>query len=130
MQHVSSFLGRAYKGLDKIVKLRSLWPEVAGELLASHSEPVQLKGKTLWVLCDSPAWVQQVNILSMDLVPRILSLAGIKIDKISPRFSPGRMVSRPRKERKPLARPDIDPRDVERIADPGLREAVRALIEE
>ncbi len=134
MQRVSDILGTTYKGFSKIVKIRKLWQEIAGEVLSSHTEPVQLKGKTLWVLCDSSAWVQQVDILSTTLIPRIKEIAGIKVDKLSPKFS----VKRDREIRKPenieearrrFRKPDIDPADVDKITNPELRKAVKALLE-
>ncbi|HQG33191.1 MAG TPA: DUF721 domain-containing protein, partial [Deltaproteobacteria bacterium] len=87
MQRISDILDRKYKGFSRIIKVRNLWTEIAGEVLASHSEPVQIKGKTLWVLCDSPAWVQQVDILSLTLIPRIRQVAGTKIESIEARFA-------------------------------------------
>lgn len=134
MQRVSDILDRTYKGFSKIVKIRNLWPGIAGEVLSSHTEPVQLKGNTLWVLCDSSAWVQQLDILSPTLVPRLREIANIKIDKISARFT----VRRDHEVRKPesikaarrrLRKPDIDPADVEKITNPALKKIVKELLE-
>jgi len=55
MQRLSDILSRKYWGFSKIVKIRDMWTEIAGEVLAAHTEPVQLRGKTLAVICDSPA---------------------------------------------------------------------------
>ena len=134
MRRVSDILNRTYKGFGRIVKVRTLWKEIAGEVLGSHSEPVQLKGKTLWVLCDSPAWVQQVDILSPSLVPRLRQMAGVKVEKISARFAakspsqPGKPGGARAARRRP-GKPDIDPADVDRITNPELRKAVKALLE-
>jgi hypothetical protein len=134
MQRVSDILNSTYKGFSKIIKIRELWPEIAGEVLSSHTEPVQLKGKTLWVLCDSSAWVQQVDILSPTLVPRVHKITGIKVDKLAAKFSAkrGREIPKPesiREARKRLRKPDIDPADVEKITNPELKKAVKALLE-
>jgi predicted nucleic acid-binding Zn ribbon protein len=128
MQRISDILDRKYKGFSRIIKVRNLWTEIAGEVLASHSEPVQIKGKTLWVLCDSPAWVQQVDILSLTLIPRIRQVAGTKIESIEARFAVKRDPVPRKKTKKAFARPDIDPADVERIPNPDLRNAVKKLI--
>ena len=128
MQRISDILDRKYKGFSRIIKVRNLWTEIAGEVLASHSEPVQIKGKTLWVLCDSPAWVQQVDILSLTLIPRIRQVAGTKIENIEARFAAKRDPVPRKKTKKVFARPDIDPADVERIPNPDLRNAVKKLI--
>lgn len=108
--------------------MRNLWTEIAGEVLASHSEPAQIKGKTLWVLCDSPAWVQQVDILSLTLIPRVRRVAGMKIEKIEARFAARRDPAPRKKTKRVFASPDIDPADVEKIPNPDLRNAVKKLL--
>lgn len=128
MQRISDILDKKYKGFSKIIKVRNLWAEIAGEVLASHSEPVQIRGKTLWVLCDSPAWVQQVDILSLTLIPRIRQIAGMKIETIEARFAAKRDPVPRKKTKRVFRRPDIDPADVERIPNPDLRNAVKKLL--
>jgi len=128
MQRISDILDRKYKGFSRIIKVRNLWTEIAGEVLASHSEPVQIRGKTLWVLCDSPAWVQQVDILSLTLVPRVRKIAGAKVESIEAKFAVKRDPVPKKKTEKVFARPDIDPADVEKIPNPDLRNAVKKLI--
>lgn len=129
MQRISDILDRKYKVFSKVIKIRTLWTEIAGEVLASHSEPVQIKGKTLFVLCDSPAWVQQVDILSPTIVPRIRQIAGIKLEKLEARFSARRDPVPRKKTKRVFGRPDIDPADVERISNPDLKKAVKQLLE-
>lgn len=129
MQRVSDIIDRTYKGFGKVIKVRNLWSEIVGEVLSSHTEPVQIKGKTLLVLCDSPAWVQQMDILSITLMQRIQEIGKIKVDRIEAKFGLKRNPAPKKKEKKTFGRLDIDPADVERIANPGLRNAIKKLIE-
>jgi predicted nucleic acid-binding Zn ribbon protein len=129
MQRISDILDRKYKGISKVIKIRKMWTEIVGEVLASHSEPVQIKGKTLWVLCDSPAWVQQVDILSLTLIPRIRQITGMRVENIEAKFAIRRDPVARKKTKRVFRRPDIDPADVERISNPGLRKAIKQLLE-
>lgn len=128
MQHVRTLLDDFDKNIGRILKIRSTWLEIAGEILESHSEPVQIKGSTLQVNCDAPAWVQQIDILGPTLCSQIKRIAGIKIKCIEGRFG---IIKKPASRAQwfcPPMRPDIDPEAVERIKDPELREKVKALL--
>ncbi len=129
MQKVSDILDRTYRGFGKVIRIRKLWTEIVGEVLSSHTEPVQLKGKVLLVLCDSPAWVQQMDILSLTLTQRIHEIGKVRIERIEAKFGVNRTQVPKEKVRKTFRRPDIDPADVEKIRNPGLREAVKKLLE-
>lgn len=128
MQKFGSILSRRYKPFTKIMGIRSKWADIAGELLASHTEPVQIKDKTLFILCDSPAWVQQIGILSSVLLPRIKEQAGVRIDKVEGKF--GRLERREQKEKQPqkLGTLNIDPDEVQKIENPELRRAIEHVI--
>ena len=49
-------------------RVRSLWPEVAGDVLAAHSEPLHLRNGVLRVQVDDPAWAGQFRYLTDTLV--------------------------------------------------------------
>ena len=130
MQRLSDILSRKYWGFSKIVKIRDMWTEIAGEVLAAHTEPVQLRGKTLAVICDSPAWVQQMGVLGPALAEKVHKVARIKIDTVDARFSAQNRPARKRTSaRRPVLKLNIDPEDVKRIKDPKLRKAVMQLID-
>lgn len=130
MQRLSDILSRTYRGFGKIIRIRDLWPEIAGEVLAAHTEPVQLKGKTLSVLCDSPAWVQQMGVLGPALAEKVRAVARIKVEKVDARFSAqGRPAARRAAARRRVIKLDIDPEDIRRIRDPKLRKAMLGLID-
>jgi hypothetical protein len=88
---------------------------------------VVVKNKVLHVLCDSPAWAQQVGLLSRTIQEQIRKITRIRVEKIEGRFGMAHKAS-PRKRSVPLiGRPDIDPRDIDRIRDPGLAMVIREL---
>ncbi len=130
MQRLSDILNRKRWGFGKIIKIRDLWTEIAGDVLAAHTEPVHLKGGTLAVICDSPAWVQQMGILGPAVAEKVHKVARIRVDKVEARFS---LNSRPYQKRMPAKRPvvklNIDPEDVKQIKDPKLRKTVMQLID-
>jgi predicted nucleic acid-binding Zn ribbon protein len=49
-------------------RVRAAWPEVAGEALARHSEPIHLRAGVLRVRVDDPAWGGQFRYLADTLV--------------------------------------------------------------
>lgn len=127
MRRIGDVLAGQNRVMGQVMKIRSRWAEIAGEVLAAHTEPVVMKKKVLHVLCDSPAWAQQVGLLSGAIGEQIRKLTRIRVDGIEGRFG---MVSRPKpRERtvRPMGRPDIDPGDIEKLRDPGLARAVREL---
>ncbi len=130
MQRLSDILNRKRWGFGKIIKIRDQWTEIAGDVLAAHTEPVHLKGRTLAVICDSPAWVQQIGILGPAVAEKVYKVTRIKVEKLEARFS---LKSRPYQKRTPAKRPvvklNIDPEDVKQIKDPKLRKAVMQLID-
>jgi hypothetical protein len=130
MQRLSDILNRKRWGFGKIIKIRNLWTEIAGDVLAAHTEPVHLKDGTLAVICDSPVWVQQMGVLGPALADKVHKVARIKVDKVEAKFS---LNSRPYQRRTPAKRPvvklNIDPEDVKQIKDPKLRKAVMQLID-
>ncbi len=108
--------------------VRHNWNEIAGEVLSDHTEPVVIKKKVLLVMCDSPAWAQQIGMLTKILEKQIKDITGIKIQKVEGKF--GHVQKPPQKGRakRVVKKPDIDPKDMKWLKDPKLAEAVRELI--
>ncbi|HDP25248.1 MAG TPA: DUF721 domain-containing protein [Deltaproteobacteria bacterium] len=128
MQKLGAILGYKYKPFARIIAIRKVWPEIAGELLASHTEPVLIKDKSLHVLCDSPAWVQQIGILAGVLLPRIREMAGVRVEKVEGKFG---MLPVNKVQQKPAPKPfkmDIRLEDVQKMKNPELRSAIEALL--
>jgi len=128
MQRIGDILGKKYGNLTRVIRIREKWVDIAGEVLAAHTEPVQLRGKTLHVLCDSPAWVQQIDILTTTLEPRVKKMAGVRVDKIAGTFSMAIKTKKQLQTKRMIRKPDIDPEDISKISDPVLRNAVEELV--
>ena len=48
------------------------WPEVVGEAIAEHAEPVDLHAGVLRVRCDSTAWATQLGLMRDRLVANLV----------------------------------------------------------
>jgi len=128
MRRAGDVIASSFKQMGPIFKVRKHWVEIAGEVLASHTEPVLIKSKVLHILCDSPAWAQQISILSSALTAQVRKHTGIKLDKVEGRFGIVRSVpERKRSARNPV-KLDIDIEDINRIQDPELARAMKSLI--
>ena len=127
MRKIGEVLDRTNRNLARVVKVRSRWAEIAGDVLASHTEPVLVRSGKLHVLCDSPAWVQQVKLLSGYILERIVQVSKVKVSGIEAAFGTPRKAPEPRQKERATLRFEIDPEAIERIKDPQLAERIRAL---
>ena len=78
---VGSVLPRVLKGLklDKVLAAQpavDLWPQIAGPKTAEHTRAVEVDGKTLVVIVDSPAWSAQLRFLKPQLLKKIEGRVG------------------------------------------------------
>ena len=128
MRRIGEVLGTGYKQISRVIKIRAKWSEIAGEVLAAHAEPVVIKNKVLHVMCDSPAWAQQVGMLSPALTAQIKKISGIRVEKVEGKF--GHVQKIPKKSRQPLILNafNIDPEDVNKVKNPELAHVIRQLI--
>ena len=62
-------------GAPGLVLARS-WPEIVGEEVAAHCEPIDLRGDQLDVRADSPAWSQYVQLHQGEILERIAERLG------------------------------------------------------
>lgn len=61
------------------------WPRVAGEWYARHTHVVSLRGRTLYVRCDSAPRAQQMQLDAPDIIRRINEALGEElVDEIRP----------------------------------------------
>lgn len=128
MRRAGEVIATSYKQFGPIFKVREHWTEIAGEVLAAHVEPVFIKNKVLHVLCDSPAWAQQIGILSKTITAQVKRITGLKLEKVEGKF--GMVRKRPELKKSPrvFMKPDIDPGDIDKIKNPDLARAIRNLI--
>jgi predicted nucleic acid-binding Zn ribbon protein len=54
-------------GGPALVSQLTRWPDVVGAQLAAHCRPLSLRGGTLTIGADSPAWASQIAWLEADL---------------------------------------------------------------
>ena len=53
------------------------WDEVVGPAVAAHARPAALKGSTLVVAVDTPAYATQLRLLGPQLLNRVAEIAGV-----------------------------------------------------
>ena len=56
---------------ENILLLREAWPEIAGEQIAQHSQPVSLQGFVLQVDVDHPGWLPELERLKRVLLRKL-----------------------------------------------------------
>lgn len=128
MQRLGDILARSNEQIGQIMIVRLNWKEIAGEVLSVHAEPVVIKKKILVVMCDSPAWAQQIGMLTKVLEKQIKDITGIKIQKVEGKFGHVRKNPQKGKAIRVVKKPDIDPEDMKWLKDPKLADAVRELL--
>ncbi len=132
MQKFSSLVGSVNSTISLVVKIRSNWKEIAGDVIAAHCTPVHIKAGTLYVVCDSPLWVQQMGLLAPQIIPRIKQYTRIrKLEKIDVRFGmlEKSSIKTPQPIKKKIDPPDIDKTVLARIKDQEIKQCVEKLLE-
>jgi hypothetical protein len=86
------------ESLDQLIgisRLRSTWPDIVGDMMASRTEPVQIEhladgGLCLWIAVDHSIMAQQIRFLRDDIRKACFKHARInKLHKIRTRMLPG-----------------------------------------
>jgi hypothetical protein len=57
-------------------KLLRNWPAIAGEPIASHTRPDQIKFKKLYLVVENSVWVQHLTFLKPELIAKVNAAAG------------------------------------------------------
>lgn len=81
---VSSVLAKLAKRLGLETKLleaqlRRHWPEIAGDQIAAHTRPDQIRFKKLHLIVANSVWLQQLTFLKPTLLKKINEAAGSEI---------------------------------------------------
>ncbi len=131
MIKVGSILGEVNPRLTVLLKLRSRWSEITGDLLASHTTPVSISRNNLLVQCDSPAWIQQVGLLESELKDRIEEIADIKVEGIKAKLKvhSKRDAETYQWHRIEIPEVSMDESLIKDIKDPELKHAVLEFME-
>lgn len=80
--------------------LKALWPVIAGEAIANHSEAVGIQGDVLRIRVDSAAWLKTIRDLRTRLIFRLKQAGGA----LAPRglaFVEGAVSPRPVRRKRP-----------------------------
>ena len=113
----------------RLAVLKALWPAIAGDAVANHSEVVGIQGDVMRVRADSTSWLKTVRDLKGTLVLRFQSAAGPLAPRalafvegpLSPRVP--RRKERPRQApSSPSTLPDAVSEAAKRIPSPEGRE--------
>jgi len=57
-------------------RVAAAWPDIVGEELLAHCEPVRLAGRVLVVRAASPVWATQLRYLTLQLIERSEAVLG------------------------------------------------------
>lgn len=57
-------------------KLLKNWPGIAGETIAAHTRPDQIKFKKLYLVAESSVWIQHLTFLKPELIAKVNAAAG------------------------------------------------------
>ena len=50
-----------------VYRIFKAWDQAVGRRIASHSQPKRYRNGTLWIVVDSPTWMQQLTFLAEDI---------------------------------------------------------------
>src|SRR5262245_22922956 len=139
LERVGQFLDLSLKRLDLPPRLhhyrvRPIWNEVVGKIIANNAQPEKIRNSTLFVKVTSPVWMQQLQFMK-ELIAEKLNqrLKGELVKTIF--FMVGR-IDAPENESAPESaanlvnqspRP-IDEQFLQAIDDPEVREAFKKLL--
>lgn len=73
---ISPILGGLAKnfGFEKgmlVYTLKEQWEEIAGLPMATHTHPLEIRHKTLYLLIDSSAWMHQISFLKKEIIEKV-----------------------------------------------------------
>ena len=76
MKHVSLPAFFAHATDHRLAVLRALWPVIAGDAIANHSEVAGLQGEVLRIRADSSSWLRTIRDVQSTLIARIRGASG------------------------------------------------------
>jgi len=76
--------------LTDIARLRRMWSEIVGPMLAQRSEPISIESSCLWIAVDHPAMAQQVRFLQREVIEACFRKGGVRgISRLRTRIRQG-----------------------------------------
>ncbi len=52
-------------------RIFSQWEKTVGSVIAGHAQPVSVRGSKLFLIVDSPAWMQQLSLLKPEIIEKV-----------------------------------------------------------
>lgn len=65
----------------KLGAIANRWAEIVGKDAAGHCRPLELKGKMLYIGCESPVWANELSLMSEKVVSLVNEELGEKTVK-------------------------------------------------
>jgi hypothetical protein len=120
----------------KEYRIFAVWEKAVGPALARHARPAGIRGRKLTIIVDSNAWMQQLSLLRPEIIGKVnQSLAQDAVDSITLKLGEVEQSGRQPDTYRPPAG-TLDPGErgkieeyVGAIADPGVRESLRQVME-
>jgi hypothetical protein len=77
-------------------RLRRRWPAIAGDVIAAHTRPEQIRYKKLYLIAESSVWLQHLTFMKPALIEKINEAAGgsvvtdilLRVGEIEPAAAP------------------------------------------
>ncbi len=114
-------------GLEKRIReyaVLSLWDEVVGEGIASHTKPLKVYDGRLTVLVESPSWTQELTFLKNGIMERLNKSIGKGVIK-DIYFKVGEI--RPLPEEKPTPLVDLEGIELDREKERRIEESLKRI---
>ncbi len=118
------------------LRLQQQWTELAGEPIASHTWPVHIRFKKLYLLVRNSIWLQQLTYLKPTLMAKLNEQAGgelvadiaFRVGEIPVRADSAPPVSMQTLSRSSLPLPDDAVQHLSAVQDPDLRQRLTEVI--
>jgi len=114
-----------------LVSLHKAWPGIAGPMLSSRTAPARFRNGVLTITVPNHAWAQELQLCKPALLSKIAGAAGPKNPVSDLRFAVGTVPPPEAKGSAPAEEPpdaaSPDPEGLSDVADPEMRESLRAI---
>jgi predicted nucleic acid-binding Zn ribbon protein len=114
-----------------LVTLLRSWPDIAGPLVSAKAVPSRLRNGVLTITVLNHAWAQELQMCKPALLSKIVAATGPKSPVTDLRFMVGPVPSPEKESDDPQdadpGPPGPEPEGLSEIADPEMRESLRAI---
>ena len=82
--------------VDTVQGVFARWEDAVGPAVAAHVRPVKLDGAVLVVEVSEPGWATQLRYLEQDVIERLHTIAGARVERLEVRVAGARRGTRSR----------------------------------